>query len=235
VTALRRMVAAMRTQVAHVSGALLELEDLRSAHAKVREEVSATIAREMEPLRDWFGVFGADAMAQIKRIRSLDGTVVDAARLVDVGLTAAPNVPDKAFSAYGNVPTANPAHHARLNNGNNGCLISSAVAGVDWIQVALPAYMVIGGLSWQGANSGNAVHQCWKTVSLRVSLDGAVWRDVDGGVTFTRPAGTADNATHTITLRVGHLCRFVRLVFHAHGAAGAGSEYVRWELKHISA
>jgi len=243
VTALRRTVAAMRTQVARVSGALLELAEvkeahaaLQTAHAALRAEVATTVAREIEPVREWFNVFGVEPMMALSRLRALDGQAVDAARLKDVGLASATTVPDLSITACGNVHTSYPAHYARLNNGINGCLISNARAGIDWIQVALQWPVIIGGLSWQGANSANQVYQCWKTVSLRVSLDGAVWRDADGGATFTRPAGTTDITAYSVTLATGHLCRFVRLVFHAHGAAGAGgNEYVRWELKHIPA
>jgi len=242
VAALHNTVWAMRLQVRAVSGALEELHRLRDECTTLRAMLAdqaaamAGLADALAPVREWHDVFGADAMAQIKALRGLDGRTVDSAGLVDVGLAASATVPDSAFTAYGNVHASYHPHMARINNGNNGCLITNARAGVDWVQVVLPAFMVIGGLSWQGANSGNAVHQCWKTVSLRVSLDGAVWRDVDGGATFTRPAGTTDNTAYSVTLATGHLCRFVRLVFHAHGAAGAGgNEYVRWELKHIPA
>jgi len=240
VTAMRRVVAAMRTQVAHVSGALLELIELKeahaalqTAHAALRAEVATTVAREIEPLREWYGFYGG-RMGGFGRIRELDGQAVDVARLVDVGLKGGGAVPDSAFTSSRPVDASYPVNHSRLNYGNV-CLFSDAQAGLDWIQVELHSPTAIGGLSWQGYPDASVVHQCWKTVSLRVSRDGVVWRDVDGGATFTRPAGTTDNSVYTVTLGAIYLCRFVRLVFHAHGAAGAGSEYVRWELKHIPA
>jgi hypothetical protein len=212
-----------------------DLKALKTAQAELRSEVTAALTREMAPLRGWFDVFGAEAMGQITRLRPLDNQAVEAARLVDVGLANAGTVPDIAFTAYGNLNTSYLPHQGRLNHGSHGCLLSSARAGVDWIQVTLPAYMVIGAVSWQGYNHGSAVSHCWRTLSLRVSMDGIVWRDADGGAQFTRPGGTPDSTVYTANLRVGHLCRFVRLVYHAVGSAGGGSEYVRWELKHLPA
>jgi hypothetical protein len=235
VTALRRTVSAMRTQVARVSGALLELEELRVATAALREEVTLTVAREIEPLREWFNIYGAGDMAEMARLRRLEGQAVEAAMLTNVGLASTIIVPDRAFTISGAGDTSFPPHYSRLNNGNGGTRISNARPGVDWVQVALPSWTIVGGLSWQGAVAANVLYQCWRTVSLRVSMDGVVWRDADDGAQFTRPDGMQDQTTHTVTLRVGHLCRFVRLVFHARGSAAAGSEYVRWELRHTPA